>query len=76
MHHRNVAMLLRAEKLQRTPVHVSQTPRGLGTVGKEKPYLPDKQSFLHVSPHVEADTVKAGDPVAYFIKSKDLLDQA
>ena len=36
MHQRNIAMLLREEKLQQTPAHIKQTPQGSVAVGKEK----------------------------------------
>lgn len=73
MHHRNVAMLLRAEKLQRTPVHVSQTHRAQELLERRSTISLINRLASMCLLHVEADMVKVVDPVNIFYKEQGSL---
>lgn len=75
VHHRNIATLLR--EVSKNTSSYKLNPTWLSSCWKGEAFISLLNRFASMYlPHVEADTVKVGDPVAYFIKSKDLLDQA
>lgn len=77
MHYRNTADVALRRKASKNSSPYKPNPTGLSSCWRrEAPIsLLDRSASTYFL-HIEASMVKAEDPVMYFIKSKDLFDEA